>query len=98
MQKGLRIEEVAMSIGVSVQTINRWYQFKREHPEDEVSKRLPEYATDEVRRGKGFMRLWDREDIWKLLEFKQSMKLGRVGKMGKYGGRGTWREKELKEN
>lgn len=85
--KGLKIEEVAMRIGVSSQTLNRWYKFKRENPKDEVSKRLPAYKLVTNKSGK--VRLWQTEDLQKLMEFKAQMVSGRDGKMGKYKGKGT---------
>lgn len=85
--KGLKIEEVAMRVGVSVQTLNRWYKFKRENPKDEISKLIPAYKK--VRTHSGFVRLWQMEDVWKLIEFKSQMVSGRCGKMGEYKGKGT---------
>ena len=85
--KVLKIEEVAMRIGVSSQTINRWYKFKRENPKDEVSKRLPAYQLVITPSGK--VRLWSQDDLKKLIEFKAQMVSGRDGKMGKYKGKGT---------
>lgn len=83
----MKIEEVAMRIGVSVQTLNRWYQFKRKHPADETSKLIPEYSMRTTSRGK--TRDWTEEDVWKLIAFQKTITAGRNGKMGKYGGAGT---------
>lgn len=86
--QALRIEEVAMIIGVSVQTLERWYKFKKEHPESEVAQEIPEYfvgSTTGARR----TRLWTQEAVFSLMQFKTERKLGRTGKMGKYGGKGT---------
>ena len=93
----LRIEQVAILVGVSTQTLNRWYKFKRENPEDEVSKQLPDYDTADISRGLGYIRLWESEDVWKLIEFKQNVHPGRSGRMGKYGGRGTHGKNNCKE-
>ena len=86
-QKRYKIEEVAMMIGVSTQTLNRWYKFKRDNPEHEFSIKLPDY--DRVSAYNGIVRLWPQEAVWKLIEIKQSVKTGRTGIMGKYHGAGT---------
>ena len=97
----MKIEEVAMRIGVSVQTLNRWYQFKRKHPEDETAKLIPEYSMHTTSRGK--TRNWTEDDVWKLIAFQKMITAGRNGKMGKYGGAGTHgktegRDSKRKEN
>ena len=74
----LRIIEVAVLINRSVQTINMWYQWKRENPDNEYAKLLPEYEQD---RNRG-TRYWNREDIWRLIEFSQKIPKGRNGFMG----------------
>lgn len=74
----LRIEEVAVLCGVSVQTVNNWYKFKRENPDNEYARLLPNYITLE---GHG-QRMWDKADINALIEFKQKMPKGCKGIMG----------------
>lgn len=74
----LRIEEVAMSVGVSVKTINNWYWFRMAHPEHKLAKLLPDYIQDGVRQ----TRFWKQSDIWKLLEFKTKLPKGRNGILG----------------
>lgn len=74
----LKIEEVAVLIGVSVKTMNNWYWFKRENPDSEVAKMLPEYQQERPTSA----RLWDYDDISKLIEFKNNVVKGRNGKMG----------------
>lgn len=83
----MRIEEVATRIGVSLQTLNRWYKFKRENPNHELSTLLPEYRKERTIRG--WARIWSEDDVWKLAQFKLNVKGGRTGQMGKYDGRGT---------
>lgn len=78
MDDKLRIEEVALFIGVSVETINIWYRFKKTHPDDEYAKMLPEYEQ-ETTRG---CRYWKQSDIDKLIEFKKVRPIGRNGAMG----------------
>lgn len=74
----LRIEEVALLCGVSVQSVNNWYKFKRENPDNEYARLLPEYTTLEGSR----QRQWDKADIGALIEFKQKMPKGCKGVMG----------------
>lgn len=88
----MKIEEVAMRVGVSVQTLNRWYKFKRKNPDHVVSKKLPEYSMINTSSGK--VRDWTDAAVWQLIAFKASIKPGRTGKMGKYGGKGTHGKKE----
>lgn len=78
MRTMLRIEEVAVLCGVSVQTINNWYRFKRENPDNEYARLLPNY---ECIGGRG-QRFWDKSDVDSLLAFKQKMPMGCKGVMG----------------
>lgn len=75
----LRLEEVAILVGVSFKTINTWYQFKRENPENEYAQLLPEY----IQVGQRGTRYWKKSDIYKLTQFKQSIPQGRNGVMGR---------------
>ena len=74
----LRIEEVAMLIGSSVQSINNWYRFKKNNPENELCMLLPEFEQTGERQ----TRYWNSDDIWKLIEFKNAIPHGRNGVMG----------------
>lgn len=74
----LKIEEVAIMCGVSCQTINNWYKFKRENPDNEIAKLLPNYETV----GGHNQRFWDKADIGNMLMFKHSMPRGCKGIMG----------------
>lgn len=75
----LKVEEVALLVGVSVKTINNWYSFKRIEPDSEYSKLLPEF----IQKGARQTRYWEKNDIWKLFEFKQKIPKGRNGILGK---------------
>lgn len=72
------VQEVAMMINSSIQTIGSWYRWKNLHPESELASIIPDYT----RIGNKHTRYWTQEDIWKLLEFKQSIPQGRNGVMG----------------
>ena len=74
----LKIEEVAVTLGCSCKTINNWYAFKKLKPNDEYAKILPEY----IQEGKRQTRYWKSSDIWKLIEFQNSIPQGRNGVLG----------------
>lgn len=76
--KLLTIEEVAVSVGVSVQTINIWYRWRKQNPEHERAKMLPEPIQAKPRQ----TRFWEPQDVMKLIEFKNTVKIGRDGIMG----------------
>lgn len=76
--KLLTIEEVAVSVGVSVQTVNIWYRWKKKNPEHERAKLLPDFIQAKPRQ----IRFWEPQDVMKLIEFKNSVKTGRNGIMG----------------
>lgn len=78
MARMLRVEEVALSVGVSTKTINNWYAYKRACPESELTSLLPEFEQEHPRA----TRLWKMDDVWRLIEFKTRMVIGRNGEMG----------------
>lgn len=88
MNNKIKIEELAMRIDSSVQTINNWYKWKRENPDNELATLLPEY----VQEGNRQTRYWNYDDIWKFLAFKTAIVHGRNGIMGQS------RPKKRKEN
>ena len=77
MEKLLRIEEVAMAVGTSAQTINNWYRWKKLNPDHELVKFLPDYE-----KGKDGTRFWKLSDVWKIKEFKASKPKGCKGILG----------------
>lgn len=79
MNTQLTVQEVAVAIGSSVQTINGWYRWKNLHPEHELAKLLPDYHRQEGGRR---TRFWNQSDVWKLIQFKKSIPQGRLGIMG----------------
>lgn len=74
----IKIEELAMLAGVSVKTINYWYMFKKKFPDNEYAQLLPDY----IQQGGRQTRYWKREDVWKIITFKQAIPRGRNGVMG----------------
>lgn len=75
----LRIEEVAIFIGTSVNTINSWYRFKKQCPNDEYAKLLPDFKREGGERG---IRYWDQKGVEQLIQFKNKRPEGRNGVMG----------------
>ena len=78
MRTLLKIEEVAVLVGVSAQTINNWYKFKKANPDSEYAKLLPAYE----RMGSGRQRFWDKSNINQLITFKGIVPRGCKGVMG----------------
>lgn len=76
--KMLKVQEVAMMIDSSVQTISGWYRWRTLHPDHPLAKLLPDYK----REGKKNTRYWRQSDIWKLIQFKKSIPQGCRGIMG----------------
>ena len=74
----LKVQEVAVAIDSSVQTINGWYKWKNLHTDHELAKLLPDYQ----RIGNKNTRYWNQSDIWKLIQFKKSIPQGCRGIMG----------------
>ena len=74
----LKLEEVALRVDVSFKTINNWYMFKKQNPDNEYAKLLPDFIQSGARQ----TRYWRESDIWKLIEFKQAIPQGRNGIMG----------------
>lgn len=74
----LRVEQVALAVDVSIQTINIWYRWKRQNPDSEYAKMLPDF----IQNGERQTRYWNKADIWRLIEFKNSIPQGRNGILG----------------
>ena len=74
----LRLEEVAILIGSSGKSINNWYMFKKQYPDNAYAKILPEF----IQEGERQTRYWKESDIWRLIKFKSSIPQGRNGVMG----------------
>lgn len=77
MEKLFKVEEVAILIDSSVNSINLWYKWKRAHPEHQMAKLLPDF----VKSGVKHTRYWKETDIALLKQFKESMPKGRNGLM-----------------
>ena len=77
-EKLLRIEEVALLVDTSTQTVNNWYRWKKLHPEHPLAALLPDY----VQGGPRQKRYWKKSDVWTITEFKNSIPHGRNGILG----------------
>lgn len=77
-ERTIRIEELALAVGVSVKTVNNWYAFKKAKPDDELSKLLPEFEQENATSP----RMWKFGDIWRIKDFQSRIKTGRNGYMG----------------
>lgn len=86
----LRIEEVALLVKCSTQTLNNWYRWKKSHPTHKLAKLLPDYQQNGNRQ----IRYWKKADIWKIVEFKNTIPHGRNGILGEV----TQRKKNNKED
>ena len=77
-EKYLTGAEVCVLVGCSIYSLNNWYRFKKENPEHELAKLLPEfYQTGDRQK-----RVWKSSDIYKIIEFRASIPVGRNGVMG----------------
>lgn len=89
-ERMLKVQEVAVAVDASVQTINGWYKWKNENADHELAKLLPDY----VRQGNKRTRYWKQSDIWKLIQFKKSIPQGCRGVMGSVTQRYVKKNKE----
>lgn len=82
MEKGnlLSATEVCVLLDCSIYSLNNWYTFKRENPDNKYSQLLPDYVNMQV--GARKRRYWRQEDIGKLIEFKATIPHGRNGILG----------------
>lgn len=80
-ERMLRIEEVAMILDINVLTIERWYRFKRQNPNNEIIKLLPEYVMQPNSKNRS-VRFWKTSDIDMFKKFQDSIVRGTKGFMG----------------
>ena len=74
----LNANEVAVVVGISLQTLNNWYRWKKINPTHELAKLLPKYQQEKGKTA----RLWTINDINSLVEFKERIPHGRNGILG----------------
>lgn len=73
----LTATQAAAQAGISIQTLNIWYKFKKDNPDNELAKLLPDFYTLDRRT-----RYWKLSDVYKLIEFQTKLPKGRNGVMG----------------
>ena len=78
MENYITVQELAFLVGCSAQTIGSYYKFKKENPDNELSKMLPDY----VRIGNKHTRYWKEEDAEAIKEFRKKLPQGRNGALG----------------
>lgn len=78
MENYITIQELAFLVGCSAQTIGSYYKFKKENPNNELAKILPDF----VRIGKRNTRYWKEEDAEVIKEFRKNLPQGRNGALG----------------
>lgn len=79
MERLLNATEVMFLVGIAPKTLDRWYAFKRENPDHELSKQLPDF---EQPAGFKTPRYWKESDIPQLMAFKDLVPKGRNGLFG----------------
>lgn len=80
-ERMLRIEEVAMLLGVNYMTVERWYQFKRKNPDSEYCQFLPDPILVMNSKNRA-TRFWKPDDVEVLKVFQESVVRGTHGFMG----------------
>ena len=68
----LTLYEVAICLDRSLQTINNWYKWKRENPNNKWAKMLPDY----MQAGERQERFWRGKDIKALIKFRDNVPWG----------------------
>ena len=74
----LKVEEVALLVGCSIHTLNLWYRFKKNNPDNELAQMLPDFEQSAPLQ----TRYWRESDIPKLIEYQIRLPKGRNGIMG----------------
>ena len=71
--------EVAFLVGISTETLNLWYRFKKQNPDNEYVQLLPDIKH---KKDDNKTRYWTEDDVFKLIEYKNTIPQGRNGIMG----------------
>ena len=83
------MDETAVAVGVTRQTVYNWYKFKEKEPNSDYVKFLPEPITI------GRQKFWSKSDIDSLMRYKKALPKGRNGVMGRvtqcYNSNSKWR-------
>lgn len=79
-ERFLSATEVCVLVDCSIYSLNNWYIFKKENPDNEYAKMLPDFTN--LTTGSRRKRYWKQSDIGKLIEFKATIPHGRNGVLG----------------
>ncbi|MBR5041086.1 MAG: hypothetical protein IKX68_08200 [Clostridiales bacterium] len=71
----ITVTELSKLIGCSVSTIGAYYKFKKDNPDSELAKMLPDF----VRIGNRNTRYWKKEDVEVIKEFRKKYLNGKQG-------------------
>lgn len=77
----IKIAEIAVALDVNQFTIERWYKFKRENPEDEYAKMLPDFVYLKNSKNRP-IRYWKESDLYALQKFQECIGKGTKGILG----------------
>ena len=70
--------EVCLLAHCSYNALNYWYRWRAQNPDNEYAKLLPDYIQYSERQA----RYWKREDVAKIIQFRETVPQGRNGIMG----------------
>ena len=74
----LSAHDVTKKLGIADSTLQAWYKFKKENPDNEYAMMLPEIIRVEPRN----KRCWKESDIQLLMTFQKSIPHGKNGVLG----------------
>ena len=93
MMNKLTATKVAQYLDISVPTLNNWYKWYN-NPEYDKPKNTPELPAY-TQQGKRAPRYWNKEDLPKLVKFKNWVPKGRAGIMGEHNAQ-FWGERGVR--
>ena len=64
----LTVYELSICLDRSPQTIDNWYRWKRDNPDNRYAKLLPDY----IQEGSRQTRFWRGKDVKKLMQFRDN--------------------------
>lgn len=78
MAELINATQICALCDISIYTLNNWYRFKQNDPDNQYAKMLPEFTKAPGKT----TRLWKTEDVAALLTFKATIPHGRKGILG----------------
>ena len=92
MAELLNSAQVCALVDISIYTLDKWYKFRELYPDNEYAKLLPPVTKQ------GRSRYWERNDVYKLIEFKAAIPHGRNGILGDVTQVWVREQKEVKKH